>query len=414
MENFIENIINAIQGIFEDISLPSAAKIVTFAAVISSFFTLLGNLDRPVFVDTYPKTVVNNLWVTYKDKIQVDGRTLDRDRNYITTSEGQSYALLRAVWMDDKETFDRVLKWTNNNLGKRDDDLFAWKWGKRANGEWDVIREEGGINSASDADQDIALALIFANKRWSQNHYLKQAKEILNDIWEEEVVVIYGRPYLLAGNWAKDDKSYTINPSYFMFYAYPIFAEVDPTHDWMALKATSYEVLEKATTASIEQRTSGNLPPDWISIDPITLRVVPSRHQDKKTDFADDAFRIPWRVGLDWAWHQDERARNYLLTSLDPLTKEWQERGILYSSYTHDGTPLRLTESVSMYAATYSYFRLAHPEIAEEIYQKKLAPLYDPDTEDFAKPLGYYAQNWVWFGLAFHAGELSNLYTDIQ
>ena len=66
-------------------------------------------------VRTYQYATLENLWISYRDKIQKDGRTIDRSRNYMSTSEGQSYALLRAVWMDDKETFDRVLKWTNNN-----------------------------------------------------------------------------------------------------------------------------------------------------------------------------------------------------------------------------------------------------------------------------------------------------------
>ncbi|TSC90762.1 MAG: Glycoside hydrolase family 8 [Parcubacteria group bacterium Gr01-1014_2] len=386
-------------------------KLIALAVILANFFASSLQsiqLDRPLFAEIYPEAVVENLWLAYRDKIQKDGRTLDRDRNYITTSEGQSYALLRAVWIDDKEIFDRVLKWTNNNLRERDDQLFAWLWGQK-DGRWGVLKEEGGINSASDADQDIALALIFAYKRWKQNHYLEQAKKILADIWEKEVVILKERPYLVAGNWAKENNSYTINPSYFMFYAYPIFNEVDPAHDWLGLKDTSYQVLQVSTLAPLDRKRSGNLPPDWISIDPDTLRVQPAIYKDKKTDFSYDAFRVLWRVTLDWEWHKDKRAIDYL-KSVGTLENEWMKRGSFSDSYHHDGQPATKYENSSIYAGTYPYFSLIHPEIAKELYRKKLGRLYDSNTENFSKPLDYYSQNWVWFGFAFHAKKLPNLY----
>ncbi len=388
------------------------SKSLTLAVILANFLVAsldLIQLDRPLFAEIYPEAVVENLWIAYQDKIQKDGRTLDRDKNYITTSEGQSYALLRAAWMDDKETFDRVLKWTNHNLKKRDDQLFAWLWGQDQNGRWDVLKNEGGINSASDADQDIALALIFAYKRWNENDYLEQAKEILTDIWRKEIVILHGKPYLLAGNWSKENKSYTINPSYFMFYAYPIFAKVDPANDWLGLKETSYQVLQEATSKPLDWKKSGNLPPDWVSIDPNTLKIIPPIYQDKKTDFSYDAFRVLWRVALDWEWHKDKRAIEYL-NSIGTLKDEWEKHSSFYDTYHHDGAAATKNESSSIYAGAYPYFSLISPQIAKELYRKKLAKLYDSTAENFSRPLNYYAQNWVWFGFAFHAKKLPNLY----
>src|SRR5690242_5505401 len=63
-----------------------------------------------------PKDVLTTLWDNYKqtyvqnDPSQPDGqsgRTIDTQNNNRTTSEGESYTLLRAVWMDDQATFDR-------------------------------------------------------------------------------------------------------------------------------------------------------------------------------------------------------------------------------------------------------------------------------------------------------------------
>ncbi len=57
-------------------------------------------------------------WIGYKHRfIQPDGRVIDFQRDQVTTSEGQSYAMLRAVWMDDRPTFDLTWRWTQDNLG---------------------------------------------------------------------------------------------------------------------------------------------------------------------------------------------------------------------------------------------------------------------------------------------------------
>lgn len=109
-------------------------------------------------------------WWAYRDRfIQGDGRVIDREAEDRSTSEGQAYALLRAVWIDDRDTFDRVLQWSETNLqrrnldGSRSDLLWAWKWGKQPDGNWGLI--DG--NFASDGDIDAITALIFAAQRWN-------------------------------------------------------------------------------------------------------------------------------------------------------------------------------------------------------------------------------------------------------
>lgn len=53
-------------------------------------------------------TLLTSSWEKYKIRfINQDGRVIDYSQNGITTSEGQSYAMLQAVWIDDKETGNR-------------------------------------------------------------------------------------------------------------------------------------------------------------------------------------------------------------------------------------------------------------------------------------------------------------------
>lgn len=401
----MENILNILGVILGKISALMVLVSTVSASLLSSVVS-----ERVVVFERYPHAVVDNIWIGYKSKIQNDGRVVDRDRNYVSTSEGQSYALLRAVWMDDKEVFDRVLRWTNQNLRKRDGDrLFSWLWGKREDGTWGVIEEEGGENAASDADQDIALALIFAYKRWNEEHYLKEAKRLLEDIWKKEIVIINGNPYITAGNWAVGEEYPTLNPSYFSFAAYPIFAEVDTDRPWLQLKDAAYKVLDEASKLALDKTGSAYLPPDWVSVDRDTEKVLPPKLQNKTTDFSDDAFRVLWRVALDWEWYRDQRAKAYLL-KLSFMRDEWEKYKKIVRLYSHDGSRLSEAESPSMYGAMLAYAMVVDRDMASSLIKEKIAEYYNPDNEALNENIGYYSQNWLWFGVAFYAGRLPNLF----
>src|SRR6185369_10259990 len=136
-------------------------------------------------------------WTAYKQQfIQQDGRVIDWMSEGVTTSEGQSYAMLRAVWMNDPQTFNICFGWTLANLRARNDNLFSWRWGRDPKQQSYTVLDK---SSAADADEDIAVALILASRRWKETSYLKPAREIINDIWEHEIIEVQGRPYLVAG-----------------------------------------------------------------------------------------------------------------------------------------------------------------------------------------------------------------------
>ena len=51
---------------------------------------------------------------------------------------------------------------------------------------------------------------------------------------------------------------------------------------------------------------------------------------------------------------------------------------------------------------------VTNPELAEDLYEKKLVSLYNPDTFRWREPLSYYETNWAWFGIALYNGFLQN------
>lgn len=350
--------------------------------------------------------MVNALWQNYKADFLEEGtaRTLDKHQDNITTSEGQSYTMMRAVQMDDQTTFDQAYQWTKDNLGRDEDRLFSWLFGKDASGNYGVLRSKGGYNSASDADIDIALSLIFAYNRWGRDQYRGDALAIMKDIWDKEVVEIKGVPYLAANNLEKfTSERAIINPSYFAPYAFRIFDKFDPVddRDWMGLVDSSYAVLNAVADSSLDREGSAQLPPDWIVIDKKTGAISATSIPNLTTNYSFDALRVPWRIAVDYVWNREPRAKAYL-DKLSFFSDEWEKKGKIGATYTHEGKILNEAEVPAMYGGVIGYFMASDTKNAENVYNQKLKSLYNPDTNKWKKPLSYYDDNWAWFGISLY------------
>ncbi|HEX7368084.1 MAG TPA: glycosyl hydrolase family 8 [Candidatus Saccharimonadales bacterium] len=346
-----------------------------------------------------PAALAAALWQNYQQHYwdANTGQTTD-PRTNTTTSEAQSYTMLRAVWSDDQTAFQKTWQWTSQHM-QRSDKLFSWQWGKRPDGTEGILTGNGGQNTASDADTDIALALILAANRWHDAAYGTAASAIVPSIWEQEVVIIQGEPYLTADNLEKNSPAPLLNPSYFAPYAYRIFAAIDPGHPWDELAGHSYTTLQAASQKQLGSRASAGLPPDWVQIDRATGSLSAAKGHD--TDFGFDALRVVWRTALDYAWNDTASAKN-ALASFSALDDDWNHDHKLYAIYHHSGQPAVNYSSTAMYGGTLGYFSVIHPQTAKTIYDSQLAPLYDPATHRLTKTLNYYDNNWAWFGAALY------------
>jgi len=343
---------------------------------------------------------LSNSWTFYAQTfIQADGRVIDRSAGDISTSEGQSYAMLRAVWIDDRAVFDKSYSWGRNNLNAqvRQDHLWAWKWGKAQDGRWRVLDKA----FASDADQDVALALIMAFNTWHDEQYLQGARAILADVWSEATLETAGRRFLLAGDTLCSGTSCRINPSYYAPYAYRIFAKFDKAHDWEQLVDTSYFVL---TSASALTQTA--LPPDWLILDTRTGRL--SLPSDKGRNFSYDALRVYWRVAMDRALSQDPRADEYLRQTLPWLIATRRKQGELSAVISPSGDGLVSYESLEMIAAILPAIDVVNSAVAQEMAHQ-LEGAYQSGA--WGDRNSYYLQNWAWFGTALYNHCLSNFRT---
>jgi endoglucanase len=369
-------------------------------------------------------------WLAYRDRfIQADGRVIDREAADRSTSEGQAYAMLRAVMMDDPATFERILQWSENNLRRRGDlknpasipldQLWAWQWGRAPEGALvrdagssdDAKREKWGIldvNFASDADIDAITALILAQRRWRRPEYLQLARNKLRDLWQFSTLQVGEQRYLLPGpSLAFRSRSLVIlNPSYLAPYAFRLFAQVDQDHNWNQLISSSYQVLQRSA-----QLSQVGLPSDWVGLDTQSGQFVAlnqaadkgSQSQGSGTpvnpqtnlisQYSFDAYRVWWRIALDSALFDAPEAKAYLTRQITHL-----RQSNLPATLDLQGQPRVSYESLAQYGMLYSAFRQIDPQLAGQIYQKKLAPKYQNGF--WEGDSAYYTQNLVWLGLA--------------
>ncbi len=340
------------------------------------------------FVNPRPE-VLDGLWTVYKEAyVEPEGFVLDRRLSRVT-SEGQGYALLRAAWSNDPETFGRVFRWTEDNL-RREDGLFAWLWDPNAE------RRVLDWNTATDADQEIALALILAAHNFERSDYRARAAELLRAIREREVIPVGDRWFPAAGNWAVEER--IVNLSYFLPYAYPYFERVDPDEGWEQASALGYELLAAATAGpeTILVADFARVLQDG-TVAPLPEDSALSR------DHSYDAMRIHWRVSVDCLLHQRPVACSDP-SGLATLLELHGRDGTIFTRYRIDGVPLDRDLSLSFYGSILPAVRLGRPEGIDSLVSDRLS---DEAIETLRPARNrYYDHNWVWFGLAAADGTI--------
>jgi hypothetical protein len=197
-----------------------------------------------------------------------------------TVSEGIGYGMLIMVYMDNatnntQEKFDRLWKYYNSFLDANG--LMNWKI--------DGFNSAAGLNSATDAEMDVAAALVQAYKQWGDQKYLDDAKALVDKIWNKEVNT---NGYLKPGdNW--DQKK---NPSYFSTAALESFKHAG-SQDWSKVVTNSYALIKK-----VQNSTSG-LIPDWCQ----------ENGGSTGDTYKYDAARTPWRMAWGYVWYGHSDAK---------------------------------------------------------------------------------------------------------
>ena len=285
--------------------------ITAFSLLFSPAFAVLEipNAQPKVGVEQW-KQVLDSTWQGIKRR-SVDAYTtglIHRPKSETpgdAVSEGVGYGMLLALYADDQEYFDKIWAAGKKYMGAS---CLNWRVGKNGN----TI----GTGPASDADEDIGLALIFANKlvqkgEWKNSsesaNYASNAQAVIKCLFENQV---YNWKLLQPGSWGAPP----INPGYFAPAWYRIFAEFDNDkgHTWNAMIDESYRVLKANPVFDM------GMVPDWTGNNGEFLGGGPGYNAYLSGNaFFKDAIRILWRIANDYIWFKEPKAKEFLDNSLE-------------------------------------------------------------------------------------------------
>ncbi len=207
------------------------------------------------------------LWERYTARfLEGSGRVIDRSSGDRTTSEGQAYAMFFALVVNDRKTFDKLLRWTEDNLAGGDltARLPAWSWGKTSTGEWKQL----DTNSASDADLWLAYDCLEAGRLWKDDRLLKLGTVMAERVSHSEVVLVPSvGAVLLPGpqGFHPSTAAYVLNPSYTPPQVLARIRQEVPNGPWASLQQSLPALLGHGAPAGFAA--------DWISAGPV---IVPS------------------------------------------------------------------------------------------------------------------------------------------
>ncbi len=236
----------------------------------------------------YSTDVVATAYTNWKTKFFQGGRVIRPENSNDTVSEGIAYGMLIAVYMNDQPMFDAL--WTYAQSKRDGNGLMNWH-----------LDSNGGTldgGGATDADEDMAYALLMAGAQWGGT-YNASAVTLINAIWDKEVES--GSNVLKPGD--NFGGSSQTNPSYFAPAYYRTFAKATPAHDWAAVVESSYTILAAASGAN-------GLVPNWVSSS--GAGVDGPGNDSNGQYYGYDACRTPFRIALDYCETGEPRAKAYL------------------------------------------------------------------------------------------------------
>ena len=215
------------------------------------------------------------------------GYVTDTGNNDVRT-EGQSYAMMAAVQMDDKDVFDRIWKWTKTYMWLADGvnaGYFAWSVGL------DGVKNSEG--PAPDGEEFFAMALFFAQKRWGDGegifNYGQQARDILHACLHNEYPMwnLENKLIKFVPNLEFSDPSYHMASFYELF---ALWANVADRPFWKEAACASRDYLKIAC------HPVTGLNAEYAEYDGT------HHHRDHHHRFYSDSYRVALNIGLDHVW----------------------------------------------------------------------------------------------------------------
>ncbi|MDR2578844.1 MAG: T9SS type A sorting domain-containing protein [Chitinispirillales bacterium] len=362
-------------------------------------------------------------------------------------SEGISYGMFLALYSNDQGYFNSMWAAGERYMWTSSGNYYHWRA--------DSTGVLTGTGPASDADQDIALLLIFADRLvktgiWQPDtirngvSYTQRARTILSTIRGG----MLEDHFLLPGFWGRSPS--IINPGYFAPAFYRVFGEFEPEHKatWDRVIDSSYALINRSPGI-----TRG-LIPDWIRRNGTSTGGAGYNAYRNGDALYRDAIRVYWRLAKDYLWYGEPRAKAFLESAITFL--ESQGGPAAANFFEMDGSLLPPNDIERLAGGTITRSRREHSHLTTamwasaaigtgnvalaEKYSERLLSFYEgsyywgnatdptPDggrmitiggvptlvPEDTLRNETYFDQFLAWFGAALLAGVTTNVWEDLK
>lgn len=222
------------------------------------------------------------------------------------SSELQGDAMLQAVWMRDREAFDRLWDWTRTHLERSvpvggahpRDALYARRWDGAGVADW--------TNDAG-ADQRIAGALMLASRTWREPAYAAAATDTLAAVLEKSAIsssrlgIAYEPSLSASGQPVVVTSARAIVPALMRAYAEGARQGV-----WHWLIDGSYATLRRVASADAPIRRSGVPVGLWPSSFGVARQGLTI--SDVGASFTRDAATLVAQLAIEARWRLDSGA----------------------------------------------------------------------------------------------------------
>ena len=163
--------------------------------------------------------------------------------------------------------------------------------------------------------------------------YLQHATDQIGKVWNHEIL-----DSKLAGAGDHFLDWHNVNISYFAPAYYRLFKTVNiPGADWDAVIGTVYDTIAFAVKSDFKNQDNGLVPAWCDSQDPV-CSPKPGMYPDGTANYQYDSCRTPFRIGLDWCWFGEPRAKAYVTKTSNFFSGLGGVQNIA-DGYALDGTP---------------------------------------------------------------------------
>lgn len=394
--------------------------------------------NRPQVYSKDWKPVLDSVWAGIKRR-NVDAYetgTIHRPKSETpgdAVSEGVGYGMILALYSGDQKYFNQI--WTAGEKYMWNGSAYNWR-----------IGQDGGLmgfNAATDADEDVATMLIFADKLvqagiWEDYQleagvtYAQRAQTILDHFWD---AMLDGYSVKPGDNFGSATH---LNPGYFAPAWYRIWKDFDANseHDWNAVIDQSYQTIESSSGYKL------GMVMDWCTASGAATGGAGGYNGFMGgVTFFKDAIRTLWRIATDAIWFKEPRAERYLNNANSfihdiggpRMANFYQMNGdplpydSIWTEMNAGNTPRRRREHSHLTIGMWATAAMAvGTQQQKEAFSAELAKFYeggdyfglakDPQghDEDTLHNEMYFDQFLAWFGASMMAGTFSNIIEDID